>query len=110
MASETITLKLVAQDLASGNISKAIGNIDRLAQRGGIAGSIFQGVGLSIGQMLNPLSLMTRGFGMVTDTRGDAVGAGVEVVPHDEQSRSGEQEHHRCQPTERGSNGLIVSQ
>ena len=46
MAEETITLKLVAQDLATGNISKAIGKIDTLAKRGGIAGSVFQGIGI----------------------------------------------------------------
>lgn len=78
MAEETITLKLVAQDLASGNISKAIGSIDKMAQRGGIVGSIFQGVGQSIGQMLNPLTLMHRGFDMVTDVIGDSIRAAAE--------------------------------
>ncbi|HUW17591.1 MAG TPA: hypothetical protein VMW94_10980, partial [Actinomycetes bacterium] len=71
-STETITLKLVAQDLASGNISKAIGGIDKMAQRGGIMGSVFQGVGLSVGQMLNPLALLGRGIGAVTDFMGAA--------------------------------------
>ena len=38
MATETITLRLVAQDLMSGNVSKAVGKIDTLAKRGGIPG------------------------------------------------------------------------
>lgn len=77
MASETITLKLVAQDLASGNISKAIAGIDKMAQRGGILGSVFQGVGLSIGQAINPVALVGRAIDTVTDVMGDAVSAAL---------------------------------
>lgn len=77
MADETITLKLVAQDLASGNISKAIGKIDTLAKRGGILGSVMQGVGMSFGMMLNPVYLATAGIGKVTDIMGDAVAAAM---------------------------------
>lgn len=78
MATETITLRLVAQDLMSGNVSKAIGKIDTLAKRGGIMGSVFQGIGQSIGQMLNPLGLATQGFGMMTDFLMDATKAAIE--------------------------------
>lgn len=75
MAEETITLKLVAQDLASGNISKAIGKIDTLAKRGGIAGSVFQGIGLSMGMVLNPLALGAKAFHAIEGFIGGAVDA-----------------------------------
>lgn len=78
MATETITLRLVAQDLMSGNVSKAVGKIDTLAKRGGIVGSIFQGVGQKFGQMLNPLDLASRGFGVLTDVMMDGVKAAIE--------------------------------
>ena len=85
MATETITLRLVAQDLMSGNVSKAVGKIDTLAKRGGIVGSIFQGVGQRFGQMLNPLSLATQGFGMLTDVMMDGVKAAIEDEKAQEQ-------------------------
>jgi hypothetical protein len=75
VATETITLKLIAQDLMSGNVSKAIGNIDKLAKQGGLMGSVMQGVGQSFGQMLNPVALVANGIGMVTDALGDATTA-----------------------------------
>lgn len=67
MAQETITLKLVAQDLMSGQVSKAIGSLDKLAKQGGLVGSVAQGIGQSVGQMLNPLALGTKAFGMMTE-------------------------------------------
>lgn len=73
MATETITLRMVLQDLASGNMSKAIGKMDQMARRGGIVGGVFQGIGIQMGMMLNPLNLAIRGFGMVTDAVSDAV-------------------------------------
>lgn len=88
MAQETITLKLIAQDLASGNISRAIGAIDKLAQRGGIAGSIFQGIGIQFGMMLNPVMLMSRAFGAVTDVMGDSVNAAANL--EESQSKVGQ--------------------
>ena len=75
MATEIITLKLVAQDLASGNISKAVAGIDRMAQRGGIAGSIFQGMGIQFGMMLNPVVLLTRAWGAFTEGVSESVEA-----------------------------------
>lgn len=75
MAQETITLRLVAQDLMSGNVSKAIGSIDKLAKRGGLVGSVLQGVGQSFGQMLNPAALVAQGIGAVTDALGDSLNA-----------------------------------
>jgi hypothetical protein len=78
VAEETITLKLIATDLASGNISKAIGSLDKMAQRGGLLGSVMQGVGIQFGMMLNPVALVARGIGMVTDVMGDAVRAAME--------------------------------
>lgn len=72
---ETITLKIVAVDLLSGNVTKAISGLDKLAQRGGLVGSVMQGVGQSFGQMLNPVGLATRGIGMLTDTLGDSLRA-----------------------------------
>lgn len=74
MAEEAITLRLISQDLMSGNISKAIGKIDLLAKRGGIMGSVFQGVGQRMGMMLNPIGLVTSGIGTLTDVLGDAIG------------------------------------
>jgi hypothetical protein len=69
---ETITLRLVAQDLMSGNVSKAVAGLDRLAKRGGLVGSVLQGVGQSMGQLINPVALVANGIGMVTDALGDA--------------------------------------
>ncbi len=69
----TITLKMIAKDLMSGNVGKAIAGLDKLAQKGGLVGSVAQGVGQSFGQMLNPLGLVTKGIGMVTDVIGDAI-------------------------------------
>lgn len=71
----TITLRILAQDLASGNIGKFIGNIDRLAKQGGLMGSVMQGVGQSFGQMLNPVALVAKGIGTVTDFMGDSITA-----------------------------------
>ena len=75
---ETITLRLVAQDLLSGNVTKAISGLDKLAKQGGLVGSVMQGVGQSFGQMLNPVGLLTRGVDMFTDALGDAVNAARE--------------------------------
>lgn len=75
MAQETITLRLVAQDLMSGNVSKAIGSLDKMARRGGLVGSVMQGVGQSFGQLLNPVALVANGIGMVTDALGDSLDA-----------------------------------
>lgn len=72
MAQETITLRLVAQDLMSGNVTKAIGGLDKLARKGGIVGSVIQGVGQSFGQMLNPVGMVTNAIGGVVDALGDA--------------------------------------
>ena len=72
---ETITLRLVAQDLMSGNVSKAIGSLDRLAKRGGLVGSVLQGVGQSMGQLINPVGLVANGIGMVTDALSDSIKA-----------------------------------
>lgn len=77
-ATETITLRLVAQDLMSGNVTKAIGSLDKLAKQGGLVGSVLQGVGQSFGQMLNPVGLVTRGIGMLTDGLADAAKAAME--------------------------------
>lgn len=71
---ETITLKLVAEDLMSGNVTKAIGSLDKLAKQGGLVGSVAQGIGQSVGQMINPLSLATKAFDMMATGIGMAVG------------------------------------
>lgn len=73
--SGTITLKILAQDLASGNVGKFIANIDRLAKQGGLMGSVMQGVGQSFGQMLNPVGLVKDAIGAVADFMGDSIGA-----------------------------------
>lgn len=75
----TITLKLVVQDLMTGNVGKAVGSLDKLAQKGGLVGSVAQGVGQSFGQMLNPMALMGKGLGMVTDFLGDAGAAASDL-------------------------------
>ena len=75
MAEETITLKLVAQDLMSGNVSKAISGLDSLAKRGGLVGSVLQGVGQKFGQMLSPVGLVSNAIGTVTDIMGEATKA-----------------------------------
>lgn len=78
----TITLSVIAKDLASGNIGKAIAGIDAMAKKGGIVGSVFQGMGQSFGQMLNPLGLMQKGIGAVTDF----LQAGISSAIEEEQS------------------------
>jgi hypothetical protein len=88
VAQETITLRLVAQDLMSGNVSKAIGGLDKLAQRGGLVGSVMQGVGQSFGQMLNPVALVTQGIGMLTDTLGESLAAYREDLLSQQQMRA----------------------
>lgn len=75
---ETITIKLLAQDLASGKIGTFIGHLDKLAMKGGLVGSVAQGVGQSFGQMLNPVGLVTNAVGTLTDFLGNAVSAAME--------------------------------
>ena len=58
--------------------SRFLKPLDDLVKKGGIAGSIMQGVGQSFGQMLNPVSLATRGFGMLTDVMSDGIRAAIE--------------------------------
>lgn len=70
---ETITLNILAKDLASGSLGKFVGHLDTIAKKGGLAGSIMQGVGQSFGQMLNPIGLVTHGLGMVSDVLGDSI-------------------------------------
>lgn len=72
---ETITLEILAKDLASGNISKFAANLDAMARKGGIAGSVLQGVGQSLGQMLNPIALVSDAFNVVTNVVGDSIRA-----------------------------------
>jgi hypothetical protein len=84
----TITLRLLAQDLASGNIGKFIGNMDSMAKKGGLMGSVMQGVGQSFGQMLNPMMLATRAIGMVTDAVGDSIGAYQEDLRSQQQMKA----------------------
>src|SRR3990167_2189951 len=74
----TITLSIIARDLASGNVGKAISGIDRLAKKGGLVGSVMQCVGIQFGMMLNPVMLATRGIGMMTDFLGEAVHAAID--------------------------------
>ena len=76
----SITLKILANDLASGKVGAFIGKIDTLAKRGGIMGSVFQGVGIQMGMMLNPIMLRSRGFGLLKDVVGDAIGAASEMA------------------------------
>lgn len=75
----TITLKLLAQDLASGNIGKFIGNLDKAAKQSGLLGWAVKGAALSMGSMLNPAALVAQGIGAVTDVLGDAIGAASDL-------------------------------
>lgn len=63
-STETITLEILAKDLASGNIQQFIGHVDEAAKKGGILGSVFQGVGQHVGQsiasMINPTGLLVN--------------------------------------------------
>jgi len=47
----SITLKILAQDLATGKVGAFVGKLDTLSKRGGIAGRMMQGVGMSMGMM-----------------------------------------------------------
>jgi hypothetical protein len=75
MADETITLKIVAQDLASGNISKFVAGLDTMAKKGGLMGSVLQGVGQSFGQMLNPIALVSKGIDVLGNVVADSIKA-----------------------------------
>lgn len=75
----TVTLKMLAQDLASGKVGAFIGHLDKLAQKGGLVGSVAQGVGQSFGQLLNPMGLVSSGLGMVTDFAGKAIAAASDL-------------------------------
>lgn len=73
--SGTITLKMLAQDLASGNVGKFIANMDRAAKQGGLLGNTIKGMSMSMGAMLNPAALVAKGIGAVTDVMGASIGA-----------------------------------
>ena len=70
----TITLRILAADLASGKIGTFIGNMDKMAKKGGL----MQGVGRSLGEMLNPLGLVTDAIGAVSGYMIDAARAAME--------------------------------
>jgi methyl-accepting chemotaxis protein len=74
----TLTLRILAQDLASGRIGAFLGHLDQMARKGGLVGSVLQGVGQSFGQMLDPVALVGRGIGMVTEFLGGAAMAAAE--------------------------------
>jgi TP901 family phage tail tape measure protein len=71
----TLTLRILAKDLASGNMSKFVGNLDKMTRRGGIAGSVFQGVGISLGMMLNPVTLGVTALKTLGDVIGGTISA-----------------------------------
>lgn len=74
----TITLTMLANDLASGKVGAFAGKLDALAKRGGLVGNVIQGVGLSFGTMLNPVALAGNAIGAVTDLLGDAISSAQE--------------------------------
>ena len=69
----SITLKILAQDLATGKIGAFVNKLDTLSKRGGIAGRMMQGVGMSMGMMLNPVMLASRAIGTVTSAISGAI-------------------------------------
>lgn len=71
----TITVKILAQDLASGNIGKFIGSLDKAAKQSGLLGWAVRGTAMSMGSMLNPAALVAGGIGRVTDALADSVKA-----------------------------------
>lgn len=73
----TITLSIVAKDLASGNISKAVSGLDQLAKKGGLAGSMVQGMGMQFGMMVNPVMLAGQAIGAVTDFLAEGVSSAI---------------------------------
>lgn len=87
MSEETITIKLLAQDLMSGNIGKAVAKLDQLAQKGGLVGSVAQGVGQSFGQLLNPMGLVTGAVGAVVGSFDDWTDAASDLA--ESQSKTG---------------------
>lgn len=76
----TITLRLVVQDLMSGSVGKALGGLDELARKGGLVGSVAQGVGQSFGQLLNPVGLASSAFSTAVDAMGDAIDAASDLA------------------------------
>jgi hypothetical protein len=68
-----------ATDDALRSTAKLLKPLDDLVKRGGIAGSIMQGVGQSVGQMLNPMSLATRAFDMMADGAGKVASSMVNL-------------------------------
>lgn len=85
---ETITLRLVLQDLMSGNVSKAIAGFDKLTRQGGLLGWTLKGVGISMGNMLNPAALVAQGIGAITDAAGEAINAASDLA--EQSSKVGE--------------------
>lgn len=75
---QELAIVVKARDLASTPLGKFAGKLDAMAKKGGLVGSVLQGVGQGFGQMLNPIGLVTRGVGNVTDFLGDATRAAME--------------------------------
>src|SRR3972149_1270144 len=76
----TITLSIIAKDLASGQLGKVVSGLDKMAKQSGIAGWAVKGAALQMGQMLNPAMLVAKGLGMVTDLMGDSVKAASDMA------------------------------
>lgn len=72
MPDETITLRLVATDLMSGNVTKAVTALDKLSRQSGLTGWAVKGMALSMGAMLNPAMLVTNAIGGLVQGLGDA--------------------------------------
>src|ERR1035437_8466330 len=75
---ETITIEILAKDLASGNIGGLISNMDKAARQGGMLGATMKGVGLSMGMSLNPVNMLANGVKDVVGAVVDAVSAANE--------------------------------
>lgn len=75
---QDVTFKLVVKNLASGEIDKAVSGMDQLATKGGLVGSVFQGVGQQVGKMVAGLAI-----GVVKDFVG-ALGDSVKMAREEE--------------------------
>jgi hypothetical protein len=69
---ENVTFAVKLDDKASGGFKGLIGQMDRAAQKGGLMGSVFQGVGQQLGRI--GFNLVADAIGSVTSAIGDSIG------------------------------------
>lgn len=67
---ESITISILAKDLASGNVNKVTTQLNTLGKQGGLAGNALKSAGSAIGTMVNPAFLAVAAVGALTGAIG----------------------------------------